>query len=237
MNSEIKALADYFDSRASDSDNSSYVNGYSGDNQADVDSLYTLLFDEICQIADIGAADRVLDVGCGTGELLWRIKSVAPNCQGLDISPQIVEMAIKRGLEVQLYDGNVMPFEPATFDRIIIQGVLINLPHLTIAERLVRESYRLLKPGGRLFIGNIPHPQKSGFISHTEKVSTIKRIKIILKNMLGLKGESTEISYYSYEYQIFTNLFDELNFKDMGIHTSQLQIKSFMSKYHVTFLK
>ena len=53
---------------------------------------------------------RVLEVGCGTGLVLSRLKETARSARGLDVSPGMVRRARSRGLDVVLGSATALPF-------------------------------------------------------------------------------------------------------------------------------
>jgi ubiquinone/menaquinone biosynthesis C-methylase UbiE len=99
-----------------------------------------------------GAAGcRVLDVGNGQGMDLARYAQAGAEATGIDLTPRHVELANRHlhalGLpgESVLGDGERLPFEDATFDRVSSNGVLHHTPDMPAALREIR---RVLKPGG-----------------------------------------------------------------------------------------
>lgn len=78
--------------------------------------------------ADIGERDRVLDVGCGTGQTTREVAQIATegSALGIDLSSQMIalarETAIGEGLdnvEFRQADAQVYPFKTAEFDAVI----------------------------------------------------------------------------------------------------------------------
>ncbi len=101
-------------------------------------------FDAVVEVAPT----RVLEVGCGPGELAARIQEhVGPPVRALDISPRMVELARGRGVDAQVGDVQSLPFEDASFDVVLAAWMLYHVPDL--AEAL-DEVGRVLRPGGRL---------------------------------------------------------------------------------------
>ena len=101
---------------------------------------------------------RVLDVGCGTGDLLRVLASlVAPGqACGIDLSAQLVALARQRTSEddanvsFEVADAYALPFPDGSFDCVIANQVLL---HLIEPWRAVAEMRRVLAPGGRLSVG------------------------------------------------------------------------------------
>jgi ubiquinone/menaquinone biosynthesis C-methylase UbiE len=98
--------------------------------------------------------DRVLDVGCGTGELLSRLAAKYPNVQlsGLDPVPEMLELARdKLSDEVELRVGwaNELPWPDKSFDLVVSCNMFHYITHPIDA---VREMERVLRPGGRIVI-------------------------------------------------------------------------------------
>ena len=85
---------------------------------------------------------RVLEVGCGEGVLL-RDLSFAP--VQLDISMTRLYKAQAAGHPLICADGMDLPFADASFDVVLLIAVL---EHVSRPERIVEETWRVLKPGG-----------------------------------------------------------------------------------------
>jgi 2-polyprenyl-3-methyl-5-hydroxy-6-metoxy-1,4-benzoquinol methylase len=90
---------------------------------------------------------KALDVGCGPGILLTRLGGRQLQLFGLDSSPEMIAEAKARnaGHNVSLTVGRLeqLPFRPASFDVIIVLGVLEYLPDLRAS---LKEIARLAKP-------------------------------------------------------------------------------------------
>ncbi|MFB6206890.1 MAG: class I SAM-dependent methyltransferase [Haloglomus sp.] len=86
----------------------------------------------------LAEADSVLDVGCGTGELTAVLRQGCPGrVVGLDRDPQLlahVSEPVVRG------DAESLPFPDDTFDVVVCQALLVNLPD---PAAVVREFARV----------------------------------------------------------------------------------------------
>jgi SAM-dependent methyltransferase len=105
----------------------------------------------LIEFAGIGGSVRVLDVGCGTGNLS---SCLAQNPEivrisGLDISQAYIEHAIHRNgdrrLDFQVGDACALPFRDASFDHSVSMLALQFVPGADLA---VREMCRVTRPGG-----------------------------------------------------------------------------------------
>lgn len=87
------------------------------------------------------AGMRVLDVGCGTGDLLRLLAPlVAPgDAVGIDISETMISEALHRhggllpNLDFRVGDALALPFADASFDRVLASQVLLHVPHPEVA--------------------------------------------------------------------------------------------------------
>ncbi|HEX7218318.1 MAG TPA: class I SAM-dependent methyltransferase [Burkholderiales bacterium] len=111
----------------------------------------------------LAAGQRVLDLGCGPGDILEFLPAV--EYIGYDISPAYVERARRRfGQRATFHEGAVSEaLSPGSgFDVVIAHGVLHHLDDAA-ARTLFRVARRALKPGGRLvtFDGCFAHGQSA----------------------------------------------------------------------------
>ncbi len=88
---------------------------------------------------------RVLEVGCGTGQILRRVRAFAPGAVGVDLSRGMLQRARERGLPVAQASAVALPFATASFDLAYSFKVL---PHVPDLESALTEIARVLAPGG-----------------------------------------------------------------------------------------
>ena len=95
---------------------------------------------------------KVLDVGCGTGEITKRLKELFPKATftGIDLVESHLELA-RRNVDAtfQIGDALDMPFDDASFDLVVCRHLVQAVPD---APRVFAEMKRVLKPGGRMHV-------------------------------------------------------------------------------------
>ena len=108
---------------------------------------YHELLDELeaGYVQRFGAGRDVLEVGCGTGLVLMRIREFARTATGVDLSPGMLEKAQARGLSVQLGSATELPFDSNRFDVTCSFKVLAHVPEI---EKALSEMARVTRPGG-----------------------------------------------------------------------------------------
>lgn len=112
---------------------------------------------------DIQPTARVLDLGCGNGELGQALlaRGHTGGSLGLDFSPGLLQAASAEAapaLEFRPADLTQPGWEAglpaAGFERITLFAVLHHLPGRALRLGLLRPACRLLAPGGRLYLSN-----------------------------------------------------------------------------------
>ncbi len=110
---------------------------------------------------------KILDVGCGRGELIQHLAKRGHICEGIDYSNDAVEIA-RKSAENQLSENerqncHFQPmnaarttFENDTFDMVLMLDVVEHLYPAEL-EKVFKEVNRTLKPGGRLLIHTVPN--------------------------------------------------------------------------------
>ncbi|AKQ66241.1 Non-ribosomal peptide synthetase [Myxococcus hansupus] len=108
---------------------------------------------------------RVLELGCGTGLLLYRL---APHCEaywGVDFARPALDR-IERQRErmggaldsVHLLHRSAEDFaglEPGTFDTVVLNSVIQTFSSVDFLLNVLRGAVGVLKPGGRVFLGDV----------------------------------------------------------------------------------
>ena len=94
---------------------------------------------------------RALDVGCGVGQVVARLKEAAFEAHGVDVSEPNIERARKFSDHCQLYDGRTLPFPDRHFAS---AGALNVLEHVDEPEAFIRELVRVVEVGGRIVLSS-----------------------------------------------------------------------------------
>lgn len=96
----------------------------------------------------------VLVVGAGQGLIVAELRRQGLQCEGLDLSPEMVKYAkSRRGLALIEADAKAMPFAPAAYETIIYAtGVIDFIGDEEAIRAILEEGRRVMKPGGKIFI-------------------------------------------------------------------------------------
>lgn len=128
----------------------------------------------ILEAARITAQDRVLDLGCGIGNLLIalaeRIDFSHPPV-GVDVSPDLIRMGqqeiARAGLRdrvgLQVAPATRLPFADGAFDAVITSHVLKHLDDEALLASF-REVARVLRPGGRFLLWEFEKSPRSAVL-------------------------------------------------------------------------
>ena len=91
----------------------------------------------------------LLDIGCGNGRFLMLAQEMGWNAEGIDFDSKAVETALERGLVVRQGGIEILSKEQEKYDVITLSHVIEHVPD---PLNLLRSIYRLLKPGGSLWL-------------------------------------------------------------------------------------
>lgn len=106
--------------------------------------------------AKVAPDDRVLDLACGTGELLHRLAQDVPvaELRGIDISSEMVararrKLATASGARVQRADAHDLPFADNSFDVVVCASTF---HYFTRPRAVLSEVRRVCRSGGRFVL-------------------------------------------------------------------------------------
>jgi ubiquinone/menaquinone biosynthesis C-methylase UbiE len=118
--------------------------------------LIATLQRDALQALELGGADVLLDIGCGTGAAIRNAAGVVKRAVGVDLSPKMLAEARSRaagiaGVEFVQGDSEDLPFGDSEFTAVLCTTSLHHYPR---PERAASEIARVLAPGGRAVIGD-----------------------------------------------------------------------------------
>lgn len=144
---------------------------------------YQWLYDRISQVAALGVGGeakfrnlalqnleifpetRVLDLCCGSGQATQLLVQYSKNVTGLDASPLSLNRAKRNVPQAEYVEGFAerMPFENEIFD-VVHTSVALHEMKPEQLQQIVREVFRVLKPGGIFTLVDFHQPTNPLFL-------------------------------------------------------------------------
>jgi ubiquinone/menaquinone biosynthesis C-methylase UbiE len=119
------------------------------------------VYDAVTGRPELTGARRVLEIGCGTGNLIQRVRKAHPSAQltGLDPDPRALDIARRKagsvpGLVFDQGYAQELPYADGAFDRVLSSMMLHHLDDPAKAAA-VAEVFRVLEPGGMVLVADI----------------------------------------------------------------------------------
>jgi ubiquinone/menaquinone biosynthesis C-methylase UbiE len=127
---------------------------------------------------------NVLDVGCGTGILYPYLKNKFKNYTGVDISPKMIEVALKKHPKANFINKDFYKLKTRKkFDLIIVFN---SFPHFTERKKFFKKALSLLKNDGKLIIAHSFKLEKINKIHYSSSNKEIRRHLITAKEISNL---------------------------------------------------
>lgn len=116
------------------------------------------LFNSLLEFVDPKPAWRVLDVGCNTGELTWRLKQAGCVSLGIDINTDAIALARSRFPDCTFQEGEVAAMNETEFDAAVASHII---EHLSEPGKFLVQLRDRLKDGGKLVLAT---PNRGAYI-------------------------------------------------------------------------
>jgi ubiquinone/menaquinone biosynthesis C-methylase UbiE len=113
-------------------------------------SRYSVWPSVIAFLNSLSTNSSVLEVGCGNGKNMLYRKDI--NMQGIDTCQKFIDLCAQKGLSVKLGNCLNLEFEDNLFDACLCIAVIHHLDSREKRLQAIREMYRVVKPGGKIFI-------------------------------------------------------------------------------------
>lgn len=148
---------------------------------------------------------RILDVGCGSGQLIYHLQNLGWHVRGVDLNADAMACARDNGLDVITGSLESCPWPASSFD-VVHMGDLIE--HVPDPLRALKQAARLLHRGGVLMI-RTPNADNS-FATSTRKVW----------GRLGLPWPHSEAPYHLHEFtpRGLSSLIRRAGFNVLNLH-------------------
>jgi ubiquinone/menaquinone biosynthesis C-methylase UbiE len=148
--------------------------------------------------AAIASGEEILDVGCGTGTLAIAAARAAPGVTvtGLDADASILARARKKaagaGVEIAFDEAmsTALPYADGSFDLVLSTLFFHHLPD-DGKRQTAAELVRVLRPGGRLVVGDLGRPQDP--VMRLAVRMTVQMLDGIAPTALNVRGELPEV--------------------------------------------
>ena len=161
----------------------------------------------------------VLDAGCGTGaNVAWLQRYAGTGAVvGIDLAQDALRFCMMSGQRsVAQASVTAMPFAGSAFDLVTSFDVLAQLPDRAADQQASREMYRVLRPGGILFVRTAAHESLRS--SHDEALGTRRRYKLSeLTEELEHAGFRVIRATYANAVLLPVAIFWRLAMKPMGL--------------------
>ncbi len=106
------------------------------------------LVDAFVELSGLGPGARVVDLGCGSGVFTHLLRRAGYEVAGIDISGKLIEIGRRKHPGIEFVQGDIerLPFADASFDGVLLSGVVHHFPD---PSRCAGEVFQILRPQGR----------------------------------------------------------------------------------------
>jgi Methylase involved in ubiquinone/menaquinone biosynthesis len=152
-------------------------------------------YNALIDFVQVSPKSKMLDIACGTGELLKRMRDKFQiNGYGIDIDCEMVQVSKEKcpNMDIRTASCDTLPFEDQQFDNIV---VCMAYHHFENKPGFAKEAYRVLTPGGSLYIADLRLPR---FLRKI--INAIMTHLNIVGHFYAIESLSGEFKKYGFKY-------------------------------------
>jgi SAM-dependent methyltransferase len=101
----------------------------------------------LSQACVLRSGDRVLEIGCGIGSVVFKLSGQGYDVVGTDISGEAISYGLKKygDIRLEVQAAETLPYEDESFDVVLSFDLF---EHIAATDTHLREVRRVLRPGG-----------------------------------------------------------------------------------------
>jgi ubiquinone/menaquinone biosynthesis C-methylase UbiE len=129
------------------------------------------LVDIFIRLSGLPRGARIADLGCGSGVFSNVLRQRGYDCTGVDLSPALIRIAKQKYPGIEFLEGDVehLPFADASFDGVLLAGIL---HHFEERSAFLAEAKRILRPGGK-FVAFDPNRMNPAMYLYRDRSSPL----------------------------------------------------------------
>jgi len=160
---------------------------------------------------------KALDIGSGLGGVAYHLaKKYAMEVTGLEINPWMIEEAKRRAPEeikdklsfVQSIDNDHFPLQTNSFDFVYSKGVFCQIED---KRGILKECYRVLKPGGALILNDWLSPVKGEWGGYVKRLIELEDLSIFAETIEGYLEMLSNANFKDIKYFNLTEKYASYN--------------------------
>lgn len=149
---------------------------------------------------------KIIDMGCGFGKVSIQLAFKGFCVEGIDINRSGIETAkigakklnLEEQLKFRVADATELPYDDETFDMVIMQALLTAIVDKENRNKIMKETYRILRPMGCLYIAEFGQTWHSKL--YRERY--LKSLSITKEegSFLASNGETGRVDYIAHHF-------------------------------------
>lgn len=163
--------------------------------------------------------DKILEIGAGTGRYSINYANKGYKVEAVELinkNLEILKSKITKEMQINAIKGNCTDlhmYNDNTFDITLVLGPLYHLYDESDINKAIKETIRVTKPGGKIFIAYIT--DDAVVLSYGLRKCNLIRLKDLVDEKWNLPKIKEEI-FATYKIDDFNKLMDEFNIKNIA---------------------